>query len=332
MSIKANQIARTRSAGLRGRSIAGWAIARPEAEIVLVLLLLCLALSLRTSAFLTTDNLFGIVRSYSNIALSALGITLVLLVGGIDLSVGAIMAFAGLVCAAALTYWGLSTPLAVLVGVLGGGLIGLMNAFLIVRLKLQPFIATLGMLWVTRGIIIGSARGQVGGSLPDSFTALGQGHLGPMPVPALIVLIVAVVIGLFLKYHAWGASIYAIGSNEASALLAGLPVNNIKVFVYLCSGLLSGLAGVLMVSRLGVSAPAQTVGYELNVIAAVMIGGVSLRGGRGTIPGVVLGAIIIGVLYNAFVMLKIDTYWQQTFIGGIIILAGLADFLRQRRA
>jgi ribose transport system permease protein len=332
MNIEANQMERTRTTGSRARSIAGWALARPEAGIVLVLLILCLILSLRTSTFLTTDNLFGIVRNYSDIAISALGITLVLIIGGIDLSVGSIMAFAGLVCAAALTYWGLPTPLAVLAGVLGGGLIGLVNAFLIVRMKLQPFIATLGMLGVTRGIVVGSTKGQVIGSLPDSFAALGQGYLGPVPVPVLIMLIFALIVGLFLTYHVWGTYIYAIGGNETSALLTGLPVNNVKVFVYLCSGLLSGLAGVLVVSRLGVSAPTQAVGYELNVIAAAVIGGVSLQGGRGTIPGAVLGAIIIGVLYNALVMLNIDTYWQQTFIGGIIILAALVDILRQRRA
>jgi ribose transport system permease protein len=330
MNIKANQIERTRASGSRARSIAAWALARPEAGIVLVLLILYLIL--RTSTSLTTDNLFGMVRNYSDIAISALGITLVLIIGGIDLSVGSVMAFAGLVCAAALTYWGLPTPLAVLVGVLGGGLIGLVNAFLIVRMKLQPFIATLGMLWVTRGIVVGSTKGQVIGSLPESFAALGQGYLGPVPVPVLIMVGLALIAGLFLNYHVWGTYIYAIGGNETSALLTGLPVNNVKVLVYLCSGLLSGLAGVLVVSRLGAAAPTQALGYELNVIAAAVIGGVGLQGGRGTIPGAVLGAIIIGVLYNALVMLKIDTYWQQTFIGGIIILAGLADFLRQRRA
>jgi ribose transport system permease protein len=317
------------ASGVRG--VLAWAKGRPETGIVIVLLALALLLSLMTRTFLTADNLFGIVRNYSDIAISALGITMVLVIGGIDLSVGSIMAFAGLVCAIALTSWGLPTPLAVLVGVLGGGLIGLVNAFLIVRLRLQPFIATLGMLGVTRGIVVGSTSGQVVRDFPDSFATLGQGYIGPVPVPVLIMLLCATIVGAFLKYHVWGTYIYAIGGNETSALLTGLPVNKVKAFVYICSGLLSGLAGVLVVSRLGVSAPTQALGYELNVIAAGVIGGVSLQGGRGTIPGAILGAIIIGILYNALVMLRIDTYWQQAFIGGIIILAALVDILRQRR-
>jgi ribose transport system permease protein len=314
------------------RSVLAWVRGRPETGIVIVLTLLSLLLGLTTSTFLTADNLFGIVRNYSDIAISALGVTMVLVIGGIDLSVGSIMAFAGLVSAVALTAWGLPTPLAVLCGVLGGGLIGLVNAFLIVRLKLQPFIATLGMLGVARGIVVGSTSGQVVREFPDSFTALGQGYVGPAPIPVLIMLLFALIVGAFLKYHVWGTYIYAIGGNETSALLTGLPVSRVKAFVYIASGMLSGLAGVLVVSRLGVSAPTQALGYELNVIAAAVIGGVSLQGGRGTIPGAVLGAIIIGILYNALVMLRIDTYWQQAFIGGIIILAALVDILRQRRA
>jgi ribose transport system permease protein len=326
------QATSAQGADSRARSIARWVKGRPETGIVIVLLLLSLILGMTTSTFLTADNLFGIVRNYSDIAISALGITMVLVIGGIDLSVGSIMAFSGLVSAVALTSWGLPTPLAVFAGVLGGGLIGLINAFLIVRLRLQPFIATLGMLGVTRGIVVGSTSGQVVRDFPASFTALGQGYVGPAPGPVLIMLLCAVIVGAFLKYHVWGTYIYAIGGNETSAVLTGLPVSKVKAFVYIASGMLSGLAGVLVVSRLGVSAPTQALGYELNVIAAAVIGGVSLQGGRGTIPGAVLGAVIIGILYNALVMLRIDTYWQQAFIGGIIILAALVDILRQRRA
>jgi ribose transport system permease protein len=305
---------------------------RPEAGIVLVLLILATILSVATRTFLTTENLFNILRNYSDIALSALGMTLVMVTGGIDLSVGSIMAFAGLVTALGLTNFGLPLPVALLLGVLAGGLVGLINALLIVRLRLQPFIATLGMLGVARGVVVGSTNGNiVGGNFSDSFTTLGQGYVGLVPVPVIILLVLAIVLGLFLKYHIWGTYIYAIGGNETSALLTGLPVRRVKMFVYIMSGLLSGLAGILVVARLGVSAPTQAIGYELNVIAAAVIGGVSLQGGRGTVAGAVLGAVIIGVLYNALVMLNVPTYWQQAFIGGIIILAALIDILRQRR-
>ena len=327
-----SQIVGAATVGARVRSAIAWALRRPEAGIVLVLLILGLTLSLATRTFLTSDNLFGIVRNYSDIAISALGMTLVMITGGIDLSVGSIMAWAGLVAALALTAWGLPTPVAVLVGILAGGLVGLINALLIVRLRLQPFIATLGMLGVTRGIVVGSTSGQVVRDFPASFTYLGQGYVGPVPVPVIFLLVFAVLVGLFLKYHVWGTYVYAIGGNETSAVLTGLPVRRVKMFVYIMSGLLSGLAGVLVVARLGVSAPTQALGYELNVVAAAVIGGVSLQGGRGTVLGAVLGAVIIGVLYNALVMLSVNTYWQQAFIGGIIILAALVDILRQRRA
>jgi ribose transport system permease protein len=325
-------VTRAQAAGSTARSVLGWAANRPEAGIVLVLLILTVVLSLTTRSFLTADNLFGIVRNYSDIAISALGMTLVIITGGIDLSVGSIMALAGLVCALALTAWGLPVPLAVLAGVLAGGVVGLLNALLVVQLRLQPFIATLGMLGVARGFVVGSTNGQVVRSFPASFTQLGQGYVGPVPVPVIFLLVFGVLVGLFLKYHVWGTYIYAVGGNETSAVLTGLPVRRVKMFVYIMSGLLSGLAGVLVVARLGVSAPTQALGYELNVVAAAVIGGVSLQGGRGTIPGAMLGAVIIGVLYNALVMLSVPTYWQQAFIGGIIILAALIDILRQRRA
>lgn len=307
-------------------------IRRPEAGIVSVLLILCLTLAVTTRTFLTADNLFNIVRNYSDIAISALGITMVLITGGIDLSVGSIMAFAGLVCALGLTAWHLPVVLAILLGLVGGGLVGLVNGLLIQRLRLPPFIATLGMLGVTRGIVVGTTNGQVVHNFPDSFTHIGQGYVGPVPIPVIFLLIMAVLVGLFLAYHAWGTYIYAIGGNEVSALLTGLPVGRVKIFVYMMSGVLSGLAGVLVVARLGVSAPTQASGYELNVIASAVIGGVSLNGGRGTILGAVLGAMIIGVLYNALVLLSVPTYWQQAFIGGIIIIAALIDIYRQGRS
>jgi ribose transport system permease protein len=314
----------------RIRTIIGWALARPEAGIVLVLFLLCLILSLSTRTFLTVDNLFNILRSYSDIALSALGMTLVMITGGIDLSVGSIMALAGLVTALGLSYLGLPVPAAMLLGVLAGGLVGLFNGLMVVRLRLQPFIATLGMLGVARGVVVGSTNGNIVAGFPDAFTGLGQGYIGPVPIPVIFMLVLAIIVGLFLTQHVWGTYIYAIGGNETSALLTGLPVNRVKLLAYTASGLLSGLAGILVVSRLGVSAPTQSVGYELNVVAAAVIGGVSLQGGRGTIAGAVLGAVIIGVLNNALVMLNVPSYWQQAFIGGIILLAALVDILRQR--
>jgi ribose transport system permease protein len=305
---------------------------RPEAGIVLVILVLGAFLSIANPRFLSIDNLMNIAKNYSDIGIGALGMTLVLLIGGIDLSVASIMALGGLVAAIAMTAWGLPVPIAIVLGIIAGGVIGLANGLLIQRLRLPAFIATLGMLGVARGIVVGSTNGQLVSGLPDEFTAIGQGYIGPVPIPVIVLVVAAIVVGVFLATHLWGTYLYSIGGNETAAILTGLPVARVKIFVYIMSGLLSGLAGVLVVSRLGVSAPTQSLGYELQVIAAAVIGGVSLQGGRGTVLGAVLGAMIIGLIQNALVLLRVPPYWQQAFIGGIIIVAAVVDIIRQRRS
>lgn len=306
-------------------------IRRPEAGVVMVILVLGAFLTLANPRFLSLENLMNIARNYSDIGISAVGMTLVLLVGGIDLSVASVMALGGLIASIALTSWGLPIPIAILLGVAGGGAIGLASGLLVQRLRLPPFIATLGMLGVARGIVVGTTSGQGVSGLPKDFTAIGQGYIGPVPIPVVVLVIVAVLMSLFLAYHVWGTYIYSIGGNETAAILTGLPVARVKIFVYVTCSVLAALAGILVVSRLGVSLPGQSLGYELQVIAAAVIGGVSLTGGRGTVLGAVLGAMIIGLIQNALVLLQVPPYWQQAFIGGIIILAAIVDIVRQRR-
>ncbi len=315
---------------------------RPETSIILVLLVLSAVLSQSSSAFLTSDNIFNILRNNADIAIAALGVTLVILAGGIDLSIGSTMAFSGLVAAIAVSLggttayqlpsFGLPPAIAFTLGVLAGAMVGLINGLLVVRLRLVPFIATLGMLGVVRGIVVGLTSGQTVRNFPIEFVALGQGYIGPVPTPVVFLIVLALVVALFLSYHVWGTYIYAIGGNETSALLTGLPVDRVKLLTYVLSGALAGVGGVLVVARLGVSAPTQALGYELFVIASAVIGGVSLSGGRGTVLGAVLGAILIGVLNNALVLLRVESYWQQAFTGGIILLSALIDRLRQRRS
>lgn len=316
-------------------------IQRPETSIILVLLVLGLVLSQSSSAFLTSDNIFNILRNNADIAIAALGVTLVILAGGIDLSIGSTMAFSGLIAAMAVSLggttayqlpsFGLPPAIAFALGVLAGATVGLVNGLLVVRLKVVPFIATLGMLGVVRGLVVGLTSGQTVRNFPQEFIALGQGYLGPVPVPVIFLIVLAIAVAIFLSYHVWGTYIYAIGGNETSAMLTGLPVNRVKLLTYVLSGALAGVGGVLVVARLGVSAPTQALGYELFVIASAVIGGVSLSGGRGTVLGAVLGAILIGVLNNALVLLRVESYWQQAFTGGIILLSALIDRLRQRR-
>lgn len=316
------------------------ALQRPETSIAILLLVLAGVLSQSSDVFLTPGNLFNILRNNADIAIAALGVTMVIIAGGIDLSVGSTMAFSGLVAAMAVSLggttayqlpsFGLPTPIAFALGVLSGALVGLMNGLLVVKLRVAPFIATLGMLGVVRGLVVGLTSGQTVRNFPGDFNALGQGFVGPVPVPVVFMAALAVIVGLFLAYHVWGAYIYAIGGNETSARLTGLPVNRVKMLTYVLCGALAGVGGVLVVARLGVSAPTQALGYELYVIAAAVIGGVSLSGGRGTVLSAVLGAILIGVLNNALVLLRVESYWQQAFTGGIILLSALIDRLRER--
>ncbi len=305
---------------------------RPELGILLVILALIVYMSIRFERFLSVDNLMNIARNYSDIGIGAVGMTLVLLIGGIDLSVASVMALGGLVASIAMVWWGLPVPIAILLGIGAGVVIGLVNGFLIQRLRLAPFIATLGMLGVARGIVVGTTGGQGVSGLPAEFTAIGQGYIGPVPIPVIVLVVVAIVVALFLAYHVWGTYLYSIGGNETAALLTGLPVARVKIFVYVVCSALSALAGVMVVSRVGVSLPGQSLGYELQVIAAAVIGGVSLQGGRGTILGAVLGALLIGLIQNILVFERVAPYWQTAFTGGIILLAAIVDIVRQRRS
>lgn len=327
MSDTAVSVAPGNAAGRFARGL----VRRPEAGVVLVILALGAFLSVANPRFLSVDNIMNIAKNYSDIGIGAVGMTLVLLIGGIDLSVASVMALGGLVTSIAMVSWGLPIPIAIVLGVASGAAIGLVNGLLIQRLRLPPFIATLGMLGVARGIVVGVTSGQGVSGLPAEFTAIGQGYIGAVPVPVIVMVLVAIVVSLFLAYHLWGTYIYSIGGNETAAILTGLPVAKVKIFVYVTCGSLSALAGLLVVSRLGVSLPGQSLGYELQVIAAAVIGGVSLSGGRGTVIGAVLGAMIIGLIQNALVLLTVPPYWQQAFIGGIIILAAVVDIIRQRR-
>ncbi len=305
---------------------------RPEVGILLVILALVGYMSIRFERFLSIDNLMNIARNYSDIGIGAVGMTLVLLIEGIDLSVASVMALGGLVASIAMVWWGLPVPVAILLGVGAGIVVGLVNGFLVQRVRLAPFIATLGMLGVARGIVVGTTSGQGVSGLPADFTAIGQGYVGFVPIPVIVFAVVAIVAALFLAYHVWGTYIFSIGGNETAAILTGLPVARVKIFVYIVCSALAALAGILVVSRVGVSLPGQSLGYELQVIAAAVIGGVSRQGGRGTILGAVLGALLIGLIQNILVFERVPPYWQTAFTGGIIVLAAIVDIVRQRRS
>ena len=294
--------------------------------------------------FLSSINLFNVMRQVSITGLLAVGMTFVILTAGIDLSVGSLVAFAGLVAAAVakgglenrftvgeggVGYgWALAALAAIAVGLLCGWLQGVA----ITRLKVPPFVVTLGGMSAFRGAaLLFAAGGPISGFEP-SFTWWGQGKIGPVPVPVIIFLAFAALAHVTLRYTRYGRQVYAVGGNPEAARLSGLNVNRIVASVYLISGFFCGLGSFMLAARLNSAEAVAGTGYELTVIASVVIGGTSLFGGSGTIFGTVVGTILIGVLLNGLVLMNVSSYIQQIVIGVIIVLAVAFDtFAKSRR-
>jgi ribose transport system permease protein len=299
----------------------------------LALALMVIALSVASHNFLTVDNTMNVLRQISiNLCLS-LGMTLVILSGGIDLSVGSVLALSGAV-AAGLLKNGLALPRfnllvqftvpgAIVAGIGVGSVLGWFNGLAVTRFKLPPFVATLGMLSIARGLTMLWTGGFPVTGLGDDFGRLGTGHALGIPMP---VWISAALVALFIvvtRRTRFGRHLYAVGGNERAATLSGLAVPRIKLMVYTLGGGLAAVAGLLVTARLDSATPNAGLGYELDSIAAVVIGGTSLSGGRGSILGTVLGCLIIGVLNNGLFLLDVSPFWQQV-VKGFVILAAVA--------
>jgi ribose transport system permease protein len=315
----------------------GWRnlVNRQELVIFILLLVVGAYLSLRTTTFLTRNNLFNLARNFSWIAIVAFGESMVIIIGGIDLSVGAVMALAGLICALCLQA-GYAAPWAVLAGLATGGLVGLVNGILVGRVRLPPFIVTLGTLSIARGITSGMAGGWPVRNLPSGFRFLGQADLalGPwlVPIPVIVMFCLALLVAFLLNSTVLGRYIFTLGSSERALVISGIGYTQVKILVYTLCGLLTAVGGLLMTARLGVAAPTAAVGYELDIIAAAVIGGTSLFGGEGSILGVLLGAAFMQVLRNGLVLLGFPAYWQSAAIGVMILVALLLDYWRRQRA
>lgn len=292
------------------------------------LLLLVLMISILSPSFLTSKNIFNILRQTSINAIIAAGMTFVILTGGIDLSVGSILAFSGAICAKLL----LSTSnilLSVIVAIIVGGVVGLLNGFIISKFKLQPFIATLSTMTILRGIVLVFTDGKPitlgSGELAVSFGNIGGGNIFGIPSPVLIMLLVFILCGFILNYTIVGRRVYALGSNEEAAKLSGLSTSKVKMAVYTISGILSAVAGIILTSRLFSAQPTAGTSYELDAIAAVVLGGTSLTGGKGKISKTIIGALIIGVLNNALNLLDVSSYYQMIVKGIVILIAVILD-------
>lgn len=296
----------------------------------LTLIVLFIGLSVASPHFLTDTNLSSVVRQTAVINIMALGMTLVIIAGGIDLSVGAILAMGGLFGTMAMEH-GAPIPAGIAVGVLTGLACGLLNGFLTTRLRINPFIVTLGTLGILRGTTLIVSNGLPVHRIPREFSFLGEGALFGVPFVLWLLVVCAVATHILLEHTRLGRYTFAIGSSESAALYAGIPVAFHTTAVYAICGLLTGLAGMIEASRLMTGQPTAGQGYELQAIAAVVIGGGSLRGGEGSVIGTLIGAFIMGLLSNGSDLLGISPYLQQAIIGAVIILAVTVDELRKRK-
>lgn len=297
------------------------------------LLVMCAVLAVASKGtFLTTENIMNVGRQIAEIAIMAVGQTLVIIAGGIDLSVGSVLAFSGVATGLVLRATG-NIPLGVCTGLAAGSLCGGLNGFLVTKGKIPPFVATLGMMGVASGVALVLTGGTNIFIQQTGFDAIGLGRLfGRIPIPLIIMLVVAFFAHILLSKTPTGRYIYAIGGSAESARLSGISVNGYQGLTFLISGFTAGLAGVVLASRLGISQPTAGQGYELDTIAATVIGGASLMGGIGTIPGTLIGAFIMAVLRNGCNLLDISEFWQRIAIGTIVVLAVYYDHLRRRRS
>ncbi|GAB3280512.1 hypothetical protein GCM10027563_09400 [Parasphingorhabdus pacifica] len=295
------------------------------------LIVVFVVLSIIAPSFLTADNLFNLGSQTSVNAVMAVGVTLVIITGGIDLSVGSVAALSGVVGVMLMAGHGMSPLLGIAGGVLVGAVAGLVNGLLVSVVGLPPFIATLGMLSVGRGLVLIITGAVAVFGAPDSFRLLGQGVIGVLPIPIVLIALVAVAGHLVLTRTRLGRYAYVMGSNPEAARLSGVPIKRHTTAVYVLSGGLAGLGGMIAASRINSGQPNFGEGLELDVIAAVVIGGASLFGGRGTVLGSLIGAFLVAVIRNGAVQLDIGTFYQNVLIGVIIWLAVWWDRYQRRK-
>jgi ribose transport system permease protein len=295
------------------------------------LVLLCIFFSVQSEPFRSADNLFNIVSQNAWLLIAGMGMTVVLLGAGIDLSVGSVMALCGVVSAHAMVRMGWSVPMATIAGLGTGAVAGLVNGLIATRLRVPAFIATLGMLLVARGMALKVAQGVTVDGTPDAFGALANARPMGIPVPVLLTVAVAVLVAVLLHFTKFGRYIQAIGSNPEAARVSGVPVERVQITAYVLGGVLAGLAGLVEAARQGSGNPTSAEGYELDVVTAVVVGGASLSGGEGRVSGTLLGALLVAVLRNGLNLLGVEPFLQKAYIGVLIIAAVAFDQWARRK-
>jgi ribose transport system permease protein len=303
------------------------------------LIIIFIVFSIASENFFKFSNIIGILLATAVNGILALGVTFVIITGGIDLSVGTMMTFSAVMTAVFITKWGLPIPVGILGGLLAGSFAGFVNGLMISKMKIPPFIATLGMLYATKGLsLIISGVAPIYFNETPAFRQIATGSVVGQIIPGfdipnavMILLFMAIIGHILLTKTLFGRYTFAIGSNEEAARLSGVNVAAWKTAVYAVCGLFSGMAGVIIAARLNSAQPALGAGYELDAIAAVVIGGTSLSGGEGSILGTVIGAFVISVLTNGLRILSVPQEWQMVVTGAIVILAVFADVMRRQR-
>ena len=294
---------------------------------------LCVYFSVRPHSFFSWENGFAVTNQYAYLLLMAVGATVIILTGGIDLSVGSVMALSGIVAASVMVQSHAPVWVGVLAGVGCGACAGLINALVITRLKVPAFIATLGMQLVARGLALRIAHGLTIDNTPPGFNAIASGRIaGVVPVPLAMIVVAAALVAFLLHTTVWGRHVYAIGANANASRMGGVPVERVALWAYVLGGFLAGVAGLVETARLGSGNPTGGVGYELDVITAVVVGGASLTGGEGRISGTILGALLIAVLHNGANLLGVDPFDQSIYIGLLIVGAvGFDQWIKKAR-
>lgn len=303
----------------------GSIIPRQNLAVLVTLIIICIVTAILNPVFITPTNLINVVRQISILGIVSCGMAMLMISGGIDLSVGATISLAGVITGKILIS-GYGEVAAIAGGILVGALIGLTIGIVVSVTKVQPFILTLGMLSLLGGFALIVTNGRqipnLGGEL---FEPIGGGMLGFIPVPVITLFVVVILSHFLLRYTKWGRNWYAIGGNEETAYLSGININAHKIAVYVLNGFLAGVAAITLTSRIGAALPVMGNGYELRSIAAVVIGGVALSGGRGNIIGVFLGVLLLGVISNSLNMLNVSSFYQNVTLGSIILIAVIAN-------
>ncbi|MCL2865087.1 MAG: ABC transporter permease [Lachnospiraceae bacterium] len=313
------------------KSIVRKVLSMRELPLLVAIILGVVILSFYSPTFFTTGNMHSVFLGSAFESIKVIGMTLLLIQNGIDLSIGSIAGFTGVMVGIALDF-GANVPMAIVVGLLAATVVGMVNGFIIAHLKINAMICTLAMQMIVRGLIFIVTRGVGRPNFPDAYNAIARINIFGLQAPIIYSLVLLAIFGVLFAKSGWFRQFYFIGGNEEAAQLSGIKVVKLRFFAYTFCGFMAGISGVLLAARMGGAIPTQGQGMEMNVIAAAVIGGASISGGKGTILGSFLGVLVMSLVINAFNVIGVDIYWQRTILGSILLLAIMTDKFRARKS